>query len=99
MNQFLALNRHKFKFAFKVTSLLFMAFVLTVFFIAIVNGYFPEVSLIIIVTFFAGVVFPSITIFISFLAWLYKRWAKRKAFAKSPFDELHVLGFSDELQA
>lgn len=99
MNQFLKLNRHKLKFAFKVTSLLFMALVLIVFIIAIVNGQVPEASLIIIVTFFAGVIFPCFIIFISYLAWLYKQWAKRKAFSKPPFDQLHVLGFSDELQA
>jgi hypothetical protein len=99
MYRFLQLNRHKLKFAFKATSFLFVALVSIAFTLVFINGQVPDLTLLITVFLFAGVVFPLFTLFISYLAWYYKQWAKSKVFSKAPFDQLHELGFSDKLQA
>jgi len=96
MHQFLNLNRHKLPFAFKATSLIFLVFILAVFIIAYINGQQADIDVIIILLLF-GVALPCFIIVVSYWAWYYKHWAKRKAFSKSPFDQLHELGFSDSL--
>jgi hypothetical protein len=98
MKKFLQLNKHKLKFAFKVSSLVFVSLVSIVFIIVSITSGIPDYSLIIIVILTAGIAFPCFTLFISYLAWYYKRWAKEKAFATPPFNELHVFGFTDKLQ-
>ena len=98
MKEFLQLNRHKLKVAFKVSSLLFLSLVSIVFIIVAINSGTLDYTLITIVLLTAGIAFPCFTLFISYLAWYYKRWEKNKAFATPPFNELHVLGFTDKLQ-
>ena len=98
MNQFLQLNRHKLKFAFKVISLLFVTLISIAFILAVVNGHVPDYGLIAIVFLTAGIAFPCFIIFISYLAWYYKQWAKRRAFSTQPFNQLYMLGFTDRLQ-
>ncbi len=97
MHQFLNLNRHKLAFAFKATSLTFLTLWSAVFIIAYINGQKVDVDLIILVVFLFGVALPCFIIFISYLAWYYKEWTKRKAFSKSPFNQIHELGFSNLL--
>jgi hypothetical protein len=97
MRQFLNLNRHKLKFAFKAASLIFSTLILAVFLIAYFNEGPAEIDAIVFGLFLFGIVLPCFIIFISYLAWDYKQRAKRKAFSKSPFDQLHELGFSDSL--
>ncbi len=97
MRQFLNLNRHKLTFAFKATSLIFSTLILAVFLFAYFNEGPAEIDALVFGLFLFGIVLPCFIIFISYLAWDYKQRAKRKAFSKSPFDQLHELGFSDLL--
>ena len=97
MREFLDINRHKLAFAFMACSLVFLAIWLAVYAIAYINGHKADLDSILPVLLYFGLALPCFIIFVTFLAWYYKQWAKKKAFSKLPFDKLQEIGFSDAL--
>ncbi|BDD03722.1 hypothetical protein [Aureibacter tunicatorum] len=97
MNEFLKLNGNKLRFAFFITSLLFLAIVLTVLAIGFVNGKFPDEFLLATILLGAGIGFPVFILTITCFEWLSKAKVRKNAFAKNPFNKLDKIGFSSFL--
>jgi hypothetical protein len=97
MNKFLELNRHKLKFAFTTTALMFLAILLVLLAIGYFKDQLPKGNLLIIIFLVAAIGFPILILIISYLAWQFKQAKKEKAFSKPPFDQLENIGFSNAL--
>ncbi len=93
MDTFLDLNGDKLKFAFTRTSLVFLGVVSVFLTIAYFTENFLDAELLLIIVFTAGIGLPLIIILNAYLAWLYKRSARKKAFSKTPFDQIEKIGF------
>jgi hypothetical protein len=94
MNMFFRLNKRKLGFAFFVISITLLGFVLVLLTIAYISGKtLPETMLILWIVLFAGVLFPLFIIFLAYLAWEIKRYARQRVFSKPPFNQLDRLGF------
>ncbi|BDD01418.1 hypothetical protein [Persicobacter psychrovividus] len=94
MDGFLKLNKHKLRFAFVATSLIFLSLALILLIIGYFNEQFPDPVLLITILLVAGIGFPIFIIAIAYLEWLSKRRVRKRAFSKSPYDKLPKIGFT-----
>ena len=93
MDTFLALNRKKLRFAFFACSLIFLGLAGIVLTIAYFTGNSPNAKLLFAIVAGAGIVFPLFIILLAYMGWHLKRLARKRAFSKSPFDQLESIGF------
>lgn len=94
MKQFYDLNRHKFRFLFWATSAVCLALVFVFLIIGAIVGQFPDLALLMIIIFTAGIGSPLFIIALGYLDWLFNRKVRKRAYSKTPFDELENIGFS-----
>ena len=94
MDGFLKLNRHKLRFAFIATSLIFLSLALIFLEIGYYNEQLPDIILLTTILLVAGIGFPIFIISIAYLEWLSKRRVRKRAFSKPPFNQLDKIGFS-----
>ena len=94
MDGFLKLNRHKLRFAFIATSLIFLSLALIFLVIGYYNEQLPDIILLTTILLVAGIGFPIFIISIAYLEWLSKRRVRKRAFSKPPFNQLDKIGFS-----
>lgn len=97
MHTFLQLNKHKLRFAFVTVSLTFIILILIVLLILYFKGVFLKTGLLLTILFAAGIGFPVFIIFLAYMAWLQKRFARKKIFSVAPFDQLESIGFRTSL--
>lgn len=94
MDGFLKLNRHKLKFAFVSTSLIFLSIAIIFLVIGYFNNQLPNTILLITILLVAGIGLPIFIMALAYLEWLFKRKVRNRAFSKPPFDQLENIGFS-----
>jgi|GEM_PF-763360 len=94
MEGFLELNRHKLKFAFTATSIIFFTIALILLLIAYSKGQLPDTTMLVAILLTAAVGFPLFVIAVAYLEWLSKRKVRRRGFSVQPFDQLDKIGIT-----
>lgn len=98
MKEFFQLNKTKIVFAFKFTSVLFLALVLIAFGIGYLNGQVPELTLFLTVIFGAGIGMPLFILLVGTVRGTWDLHKRRKAFSTHPFSELLNHGFREQMK-
>ena len=98
MKEFLRLNKSKLLFAFKFSSTLFLC--LLCFFLVLAKCFqnqFPEKKLLIAILIVAGILFPLLILFISYLGWERKNWIYTKYVKTEISKDQNSFGYSEKL--